>query len=154
MHHSEYDTRLSAYAVIVDNHERMLLTWYNGLGRGTPSWSLPGGGIEFGESLEDGLRREIHEESGYRARIGEILHASTFTLPQDAATGRPFRGVRLLYAARTIGGCLGTLEVGGSTDFARWVPLGQIPDLTQPRAHIVGLALDLAHRAPRSAPTA
>jgi 8-oxo-dGTP diphosphatase len=41
---TEYDTRLAAYALIVDDRERILLTWYNGKGRGEPGWTLPGGG--------------------------------------------------------------------------------------------------------------
>lgn len=35
-------------------------------------WALSGGGLEPGERLEDGLRREIREELGDRLRIGAI----------------------------------------------------------------------------------
>ena len=149
MHHTEYDTRLSAYAVIIDAHERMLLTWYNGSGLGVPAWSLPGGGIEFDETLEEGLRREVHEESGYEVEVGELLHAGTFTVASDPRTGRPFRSVRLLYGARFVGGELGTLEQGGSTDFARWVPIADIPHLEQKRAEVISHALDVAGRVVR-----
>lgn len=150
LHHTQYVTRLSAYAVILDQQDRMLLTWYNGQGRGEPAWSLPGGGIEFDETLEEGLAREVYEEAGYRIEAGDVLHASTFTVDHDASSGRPFRGIRLLYAARITGGRLGTTEVGGSTDFARWVSRAQIRQLPDKRAHIVGHALDVADRALRS----
>ncbi len=33
--------------------------------------------------------------------------------------------VKVLFEATIIGGELGTVEVGGSTDFAEWVPLGR-----------------------------
>ncbi|WP_232226199.1 NUDIX hydrolase [Brachybacterium phenoliresistens] len=46
MHFTEYDTRLGAYALIVDEQRRILLSWYNGP---TPCWTLPGGGVDFGE---------------------------------------------------------------------------------------------------------
>lgn len=34
-----------------------------------PVWVLPGGGIDPGESPEEALVREIHEETGYRVKI-------------------------------------------------------------------------------------
>ena len=55
--------------------------------------------------------------------------------------GRPFKSVRLIFEADITGGELGTLEVGGSTDFAEWVPLVRTPDLA-PRADIVSVAFD------------
>ena len=33
-------------------------------------WEIPGGQIEIGESLIDGLKREIHEEAGVSVEIG------------------------------------------------------------------------------------
>lgn len=35
-------------------------------------WELPGGQIEFGESLTEGLRREIHEECGIEVELGRL----------------------------------------------------------------------------------
>ena len=38
----------------------------------------PGGRVEFGESFEEGLLREIDEESGLRVRIVAPFHTRTF----------------------------------------------------------------------------
>ena len=37
-------------------------------------WELPGGQIELGETLTDGLKREIMEECGLRVELGRLLH--------------------------------------------------------------------------------
>jgi 8-oxo-dGTP diphosphatase len=140
VHYTDFDTRVAAYAVIVDDQDRILLTWFNGEGRATPGWSLPGGGVDYGETVVDGLVREVHEEAGYDVEVGDPLTVSTYHGEVSALSGRPFRAVRILYAATIVGGELGTTEVGGSTDFAEWVPIDAVAE--QPsRASIVDLAV-------------
>lgn len=41
-------------------------------------WCTPGGGIDFGESLQEGLRREMIEETGVEPEIGELLFIQQF----------------------------------------------------------------------------
>lgn len=36
-------------------------------------WCLPGGGLDPFESLEDGVRRELFEETGIKAEVGRML---------------------------------------------------------------------------------
>ena len=135
---TEYHTRLAAYALIVDDQDRALLAWWNGEGHSAPAWSLPGGGIEFEESIRDGLVREVYEETGYHVAPGPLLVDDFFT-----ARGRSFdgwlRSQRFVFDATITGGDLGTTEVDGSTDRAEWVPLADLED--QPRASIVDVAL-------------
>jgi 8-oxo-dGTP diphosphatase len=42
-------------------------------------FEMPGGHIDFGEEIVDGLQREIDEEFGMKVAIGEIFGAFTYT---------------------------------------------------------------------------
>jgi 8-oxo-dGTP diphosphatase len=38
-------------------------------------WSIPGGRLEWGETLVEGVRRELREETGLEVRVGELIEA-------------------------------------------------------------------------------
>lgn len=51
--------RVSLKAVIKNDKDEVLCVKENG-----SNWSLPGGGLDHGETIEQGLARELHEEVG------------------------------------------------------------------------------------------
>ncbi|MDQ2846766.1 MAG: NUDIX domain-containing protein [Actinomycetota bacterium] len=145
MSSSDFDTRLAAYAVIVNDQQQILLALWNG--GPELEWSLPGGGVELAESLEEAAVRELREETGYQVELTGLLGVDTNVVPAERLFGGPLplKGVRVIYRARIIGGELAN-EVNGSTDEARWLPLAEVPEL--PRASLVdaGIALWRAGR--------
>ena len=141
LHHTEYDTRLGAYAVVVDERDRLLLALWNEVD--PPLWTLPGGGVELDESIEDAVVREVREESGYEVELGRLLGVDTIVVaPQDRTHDRDrwFRGIRVVFEAEVTGGHLRP-EADGSTDEARWFPLAEVPDLVRGELVDVGLRL-------------
>lgn len=38
-----------------------------------PKWSVPSGGVEPGETIEECCAREVWEETGYRVQVGQKL---------------------------------------------------------------------------------
>lgn len=135
----DYDTRLAAYALVVDEDDRLLLAlWNEGP---APEWTMPGGGVELHETPAEGAVREVREETGYDVELGEVLGVDVHVVPAAERLdppGRPMKSVRVVYSARVVGGEL-THEVGGTTDEAGWIPLADVPSLV--RVPLVDAAL-------------
>lgn len=129
MEFTDYDTRLGGYAVVVRDGHVLLALWNE---PEVPMWTLPGGGVELHEALEDGVVREVREETGYDVALGRLLGVDTRVTPpaerHQPAGDRFQKSVRVVYEATVAGGDLAH-EVDGTTDEARWIPLADVPAL-------------------------
>lgn len=149
MHYTEYDTRLGAYAVIVeerDGVEQVLLALWNEAA--VKKWTLPGGGVEMHETVQEGAVREVREETGYDIELGPILgtHSHVMSAAERRhRNGKAMKAFRVFFEARIVGGEL-THEADGTTDEARWFPVAEVPTLLH--VPIVEVGLGLAGRWP------
>jgi ADP-ribose pyrophosphatase YjhB (NUDIX family) len=79
-------------------------------------WSLPGGLLEVGEALPDGVVREVREETGLIVEPVELIELLD-RIHRDGERVR-YHYVIADYLCRVVGG---TLQVGSDADAARWV---------------------------------
>ena len=141
VHYTEYDTRLAAYAVIVDDQGQVLLALWNEATE--PLWTMPGGGVELEETFEQGAVREVLEETGYDVELVRLLGVESHVVgvgDRPHVTDRPLKGVRVVFEARVVGGELRN-ELDGTTDEARWIPLEEVASLA--RVPLVDIALGM-----------
>jgi ADP-ribose pyrophosphatase YjhB (NUDIX family) len=142
-------TRVAAYAVSHDLDGRILLCHIAPSVGAGDVWTLPGGGLDFGESPEVAVLRELTEETGYVGALDGLLGVSDRVF-RDVDGDDRLHAIRILYRVRLTGGELRD-EPDGSTDTCRWFE----PDEAR-RLHLGELArhaLDLEAPAQTSGPT-
>ncbi len=110
-------------------------------------WSLPGGTLEIGETLEAGVAREVQEETGLDVEVGPVIEVFDRILLDDERRVR-YHFVLVDYLCWPVGG---ELRPGSDVDDAIFVDppsLGPY-DLTEKARAVIDRALELAREAPR-----
>ncbi|MCW2772468.1 MAG: hydrolase [Nocardioides sp.] len=134
--------RVAAYAVILRDG-RILLSRLAPTVTSEELWTLPGGGLDHGEDPRDAVVREVHEETGLDAVVGETARVYSAHLPGVWRGGRRVdaHALRIVYDGwvpldspepRV-------LEVDGSTMEAAWQP---VQDVVDGKVPVVPLVLE------------
>jgi ADP-ribose pyrophosphatase YjhB (NUDIX family) len=129
--------RTGADAAVFDDDGRILLQKRSDF----HVWGLPGGSIETGETLEQAVRREVKEETGYDVEVVRLVGA--YSDPAQTTTRYPsgdvVHYVSLAFECRVVGGVLRTDSE--STAVAWFDPAALPPDLMPEHAPRVQDAL-------------
>ena len=139
-------------AIVADGQGRLLMI-KRGHDPGAGLWSIPGGRLELGETLEQGVAREVLEETGIGVRVLEVIevfdriYAEDGTIAAQAQKKPRFHYVVVDYLCERI---VGEPRAGSDvTDvaFAREDELGNY-HLTETATRILkkAFAMDRARR--------
>ncbi|HSP80098.1 MAG TPA: NUDIX domain-containing protein [Myxococcaceae bacterium] len=82
-------------------------------------WYLPAGRVEIGETLADGARREVLDETGVEVELTGVLRIEHTPLPE-------FSRVRVFYVARPSGAKTPKTTADEHSLQARWVTLAEL----------------------------
>ena len=80
-------------------------------------WSIPGGKLEWGESVREGLLREVREETALTVEIAGLIDVVD-SVARDSAGAVVHHYVLIDFSARYVAG---QLLAGGDATEARWV---------------------------------
>lgn len=119
--------RIAAYGVLVVERDMLLCRLSSIVTHAVGRWTLPGGGVEFGEPPARAVEREVAEETGLAVHSHDVLHVESKVVPWPDAV---IHSVQIIYRL-TLAGAREPLrhEVEGSTDLCAWQALATVDQL-------------------------
>ena len=112
-------------ALIIRNNKILLIKRKNNPSKGW--WALPGGYVDFNESVEQACKREVKEETGLYAKNIRLL--GVYSSPKRD----PRQTVTIAYIVNT----RGTPAASDDAADAKWFPLNRLPKLAFDHAQMI-----------------
>lgn len=88
-------------------------------------WSIPGGALDLGEKLRDGVAREVREETGLEVEVGPVLDVFDSIFP-DAEGRTQYHYVLVDYLCHPLPG---TAVAATDASELRWAKPEELPAL-------------------------
>jgi len=114
--------------------EKILLVNHHSLNKVGDFWAPPGGGMDFGQSSEDNLKREFLEETGLNIEIERFLFVHEYLSP-------PLHAIELVFNVKRTGG---ELKIGFDPELqadeqiikdVRFIPFNKIMEFGKDNIH-------------------
>lgn len=119
--------RVGAYGLCEDHAGSVLLAQIYPHDPYAGQWTLPGGGMDWGESPLETLHREFEEETGLTVEAAELIHVES-TLFEAWRDIPAMHHVQVVYRVLATGDPI--VEADGSTVDVAWVAADEWPALT------------------------
>jgi len=98
--------RVRACGLLIEEDSLLLVELYSPVSNEL-IWTAPGGGVEFGESLEETVTREFKEETGIKVKTLKLIHIN------ELING-DFHAIEFYYLVEKISG---TLKLGVDPEY-------------------------------------
>ena len=123
----ELNIRVGVYAVIIENNKILLTRQWDG-------YSLIGGGVEKGETIEESIVREVKEETGLTIMPDKIIHQAT-TFFKRNAEAQANQSIQLYFTHSQLRGKINNDNITDSektytSGIPEWVDLDKIDGIS------------------------
>ncbi len=108
---------IAAVGAVIWNRRNEIVLIRRGQEPRRGEWSIPGGRLEWGESVREGIVREVYEETGLEVEVTGLIDVVD-SLTRDVAGAVIRHYVLIDFLVRPVSG---TLMAGSDAAEARWV---------------------------------
>lgn len=107
-------------ALILKNNKLLILKRKESSKFAGGLWDIPGGKLEFGENLEDSLKREIYEETTLKVNVKKVLNVASSV---DIKTENQY--ITIVYICEYESG---NVQLDGENTNYEWAPLDSLKE--------------------------
>lgn len=124
---SELQWRPAAYGIVIKDNNVLLSKQFG-------KYDLPGGGVELSEKLEEGVVREVKEETGLNVKNPIAIGIeNNFFQSTHSSENKSYHSLSIYYVCEYVGGELSVdgfdEDEKGYAEIAEWIPLEKLDEV-------------------------